>query len=392
MSRLFDIFGLGTGRRFYMRDFKNAYKFRPDVNPVRQKFQGYVNFIFNRESPLFRELYADPSDGSKEFRTTISSLVRTADLPGVNFQTEIKNSYNRKKIVNLGVEYTPVNMSLYDTVGNEWLTVLMRYFSYHYMGPRNKGGDGRDITGAQSRIGGSEQSTGFMQSGWDSNRAGYNTNLSANFFERIDYVLYHGNKGVQYSIINPVLTSFKPGPIDYSDSSFREFEVTFDYESFTTHNVINFELSEEDIDRFEDVREVTGPAFTASDEPLSLTEREYNMLGKTSSNSNDNSRSRQPLPTDLPNTEPPPVDEDGNPVTPTPLGTPPATYGGAFQGGTSGPGEDDNVFGGLLGGVVDAALTAAIQGGDIKDAAVGAAVGGVLSIIEDSVDEGNGNG
>ena len=82
----FNLLGSGSSRDFYLRDFRNAYKFRPDVNPVRQKFQGYVNFVFNRD--IYEYLYAQPSDGSKEFRTQISSLVKTADLPGVEFQTE----------------------------------------------------------------------------------------------------------------------------------------------------------------------------------------------------------------------------------------------------------------------------------------------------------------
>ena len=87
-------------------------------------------------------------------------MVRTADLPSVEFQTETKNAFNRKKIVNTGVRYNPVNMTVFDTVGNEWLTTLMKYFAYHYMDPRNKvnqsGTAGRDIESIQGRQGGRE--------------------------------------------------------------------------------------------------------------------------------------------------------------------------------------------------------------------------------------------
>ena len=62
-------------KKFYVQDFHNAYRFRPHVNPVRQKFQGYVNFVLNRE--FWGTLYGDADQN--EFRTTISSLVKTAD-------------------------------------------------------------------------------------------------------------------------------------------------------------------------------------------------------------------------------------------------------------------------------------------------------------------------
>ena len=116
--------GVKTDAKFLLRDFRNAARLTPGVNPPRQKFQGYVNFILNRE--LYSALYGDRSQN--EFRTQISSLVRTADLPSVVFQTETKNAFNMKKIVNAGITYNPVNMTVFDTVGNEWLTILMKYF------------------------------------------------------------------------------------------------------------------------------------------------------------------------------------------------------------------------------------------------------------------------
>ena len=77
----------GTNQKFLLRDFRNAARLAPGVNPPRQKFEGYVNFILNRE--LYSALYGDVAQN--EFRTQISSLIRTADLPSVVFQTETKN-------------------------------------------------------------------------------------------------------------------------------------------------------------------------------------------------------------------------------------------------------------------------------------------------------------
>lgn len=390
----FDLLGSGSGRNFYLRDFRNAYKFRPDVNPARQKFQGYVNFIFNRD--LYETLYADPSDGSKEFRTTISSLVRTAELPGVNFKTETYNQYNRKKIVNTGVEYTPVGMTVYDTVGNEWLSVLMKYFSYHYMNPRNKSNNGRDIANDILRTGGAENiGSEFLTEVFDSNRAGYNPNLTANFFERIDYVMYHGNKGVQYSIINPVLTSFKPGNLDYSDSSFREFDLSFEYESFTTHDISNFSLTDEDADRFEDASAYQGPAFDAAEELLSLKEQTLGYMSTP--------RTGQYVPGAIVSTgEADPADgEEG--AVPSSVGeeNPDAlavqqelssrngdirnTYGVTATFATETEAGESNPFLDLILDTADNAIATAINGGNVKDVALNTALGGLAGIAGNAI-------
>ena len=372
---LFDIFGNQGSKKFYVRDFKNAYRLRPDVNPPRQQFQGYVNFILNRD--FFSFLYANGSD-STEFRTQISSMVRTAELPSVQFKTETKNQYNRKKIVNTGFEYNPVNMTVFDSVGNEWLITLMKYFSYHYMDPRNKSKESSDRDLVRSKRTSEELSRGsaqsppqFMSDIFDSNNAGYNLNQTPNFFERIDYVLYHNNKGVQYSIMNPVLTSFKPSSLDYSSSQPMEFALSFEYEKFTVHNQVNFTISPEDADRFEDASDLAGPAFEPNGNPTIMEERNLAILGSEQSPRQRSGVSRSDSATN-------------DAEAPTAAGQTPSvsTYGNATISTGSGQ-QDTNVLTDILGDVVDVALQAAIHGGNIKDAAVNTAIGRVVGSIID---------
>jgi len=431
LGKVFDIFGPGHNKNFYARDFRNAYTFRPDQNPPRQKFQGYVNFIINRS------LYADTlyGDGiNSQFRLQIGSLVRTATLPEVEFKTETKNEYNRKRIVNTGVEYQPVDIKVFDTINNEWLTLFMKYFSYHYLNPRSKqyGSDQRDVGEDPTKALRANDFVGAKfgaGSKWDSNQFGYNLNLVSNFFERIDYVIYHGNKGVQYSLINPVLTRFRTGEIDYASSDVMEFDLSFEYESFTIHETVNFGLSDFDIARFEDASGFKGPAFVPDGMPLALDKE--NTLGILSKNYR---RTGQPQNTLLntatpasptPNNEtasagPPPISSelDGNPEANIPRTAPPQETDAAAQQGRSNeenknqanannasatqknalpsvygnkaefakPTEKEKSWlGGLLSNVADQALTAAIHGRSIKDAVVNTAVGGVVQGITDIV-------
>jgi len=250
--------GKNTKSKFYARDFRNNYRFRPDVNPPRIKFEGYVNFVFNRDLASFLDME------NHTFKTNISSLVRRAKLPSVTFKNLVKNQYNKKKIVTTGVEYAPVEIAVFDTLNNEWLQVLMRYFSYLYMNPRNRNATGdRDIkVNTDSAL--ENPSSSFGGTSFKSGEAGLNLQRTKQFFERIDIIMYHGGKGVQYSMTNPLINSFDFGDIDYGSNEFVEFTIQCDYENFTTFDIANFDLSGVDLDRFENVLDLK----FASDEVL----------------------------------------------------------------------------------------------------------------------------
>ena len=353
-------------------------------------------------------------------------MVRTADLPSVEFQTETKNAFNRKKIVNTGVRYNPVNMTVFDTVGNEWLTTLMKYFAYHYMDPRNKVNSGRDIESIQGRQGGRETvSSGFGDTGanaWDSNVAGYNPNISANFFERVDYILFHGNKGVQYSVINPVITEFKPGSIDYASSNFLEFSITMEYERFTVFHDLNFSLSDEDLDRFEKTNDnISGPAFEPATLPAVMGEvsvtrfdeegnatvsesaprriealgtadeprgrsSQMSLLNNEPADGRETGATTQTLDaegnvveTSTGNTETGNENVDDEAVANSSQSDFPDTYGPAATFQSNATDNGSNWFVDVLKETGEAALGAALGGGNIKDVALGTLVGGITT-------------
>ena len=93
-------------REFYLKDFRNAYHYTPSQDPPRQQFGGFVSFVLDRD--LFNTFYND-NGSDEELRIRMSSLVRTADFPQIEFKTQTLNEYNRKKIINTGVEYQPDN-------------------------------------------------------------------------------------------------------------------------------------------------------------------------------------------------------------------------------------------------------------------------------------------
>jgi hypothetical protein len=219
-----------------------------------------------------------------------------------------------------------------------------------------------------------------------------------------------------------------------------EFDMTFEYESFTISEEVNFGLSEFDIARFEPARNFKGPAFVPFNKPILLGEeggpgRKLEILSGFS-NAEGFPRADQPSPpriapsavesVESPQSDtntaagapsaPPPVDSalTGSPeaqaqasakearaaaqqpavdeitVTATRPTPPPKTgddplpsiYGPRATFSTS-TGKDKSFIGGLLGAVADNALSAAIHGGSIKNAVINTAVGGVVQGIVD---------
>lgn len=444
----------GGGRRFYAKDFRNAYHFRPDVAPPRQKFQGYINFVPNR---ALLSTFLGLED-SLNLRTRLSSLIRTAQLPEVTINTEVKNSFNRKRIITTGREYAPINLTLFDTIQNEWLTVLMKYFTYNFRDATNKmsvsqtpnqnlpaerepstqytiqAGDtlssiasannstveeiaqengiadpnviqaGQVITipGAITGPGmettletkrdlffeinndsllayntETTHGTDSSKKGFDSDAFGYSPSYHKNFFERIDIILYHGNKGVQYTLVNPTITTINFGDIDYSDSGFKDFNLSIAYEYFTVVDQLNFNLGEADLSRFERMDGVKLPGSRNAKQPTAL-----------------NGTSIEPIMTRPRASQVLTQFEEGDTDLSQQLSNISTTYNGYVGAGDSGPQSfleaasgflEDNPFGRIL----DRGLSAAINGGDVKDALLGGitneVVAGITSPNDDTI-------
>jgi len=267
--------GGDTYRKIFFRNWRNADRFKPNSTPPRQKFNGFVEFLFN---PVALSGISD----SNTFRTQISSLVQSAKLPEILFDTVIKKQYNIKRVVQTGFDIKPLDISVIDTVNNEWLTVFMKYFSYHYNQPRNRTTEGfgndRDpfVIPWPSNSETTTKSSAFMTGSFESNIAGLDISSEAHLIDQIKIITYAGGKGVEYICFRPTITSFSLDEINYSDSGFRTFDMSFELENFTINSKTNFTMTPEDLARFEK----SEIAFTFDGEDVN----DKNGLGYTSRN------------------------------------------------------------------------------------------------------------
>ena len=236
----------------YLFDLNNARRFSPGINPVRQKFQGYVNFNFNSSVDI-------SSLNNNQTRNTLSSLCRTAEIPTADIVTDVKNQYNRKRITVTHAEMKPINVTAYDTVDSAWVIILMKAYAHLFVNPIGKydtSGDSptpkripADVVPSAVAGGGSEA---IAKGQFESDMMGLNLRPAneRNFITSMEVVKFHGQKALRYTLFNPMITNFEIDGIDHSDSSPAMISMTIQYENFSIDPVVNQFLTEEELERF----------------------------------------------------------------------------------------------------------------------------------------------
>ena len=95
---------------------------------------------------------ADPPDPNKfvEVGTLLrrASLVpQSVQLPQTQIDQTLMNQYNRKRIVQTGVQFSPVTITFYDTRDNPITLLIMQYLNYYFNNFRvSHGGKNKDLS------------------------------------------------------------------------------------------------------------------------------------------------------------------------------------------------------------------------------------------------------
>lgn len=58
--------------------------------------------------------------------------VQDVSVPGYQFDTQIVNQYNKKRVIQTKLNYNPVNINFYDTFDNAFVNILKRYTKNYY--------------------------------------------------------------------------------------------------------------------------------------------------------------------------------------------------------------------------------------------------------------------
>lgn len=232
----------------YVRDYAHAAKtFRTNSyqNAPKLKFLFHVYFEIN------------PAAYSKGIATgsNFGLEVKSISLPKYSFDTHVLNQYNRKRIVQTKLKYNPVNINFHDDNGNMINDMWYNYYTYYYK-DANKPvlqstgtSTVQSATNAVTTNGAADYNSrnlykpditgnedwGFI--GETSTQSGTVSQASQGiskipFFKSIQIFGFNQHKFVQYTLINPIITSFEHDTYAYSEGSgVMENRMTIDYET-----------------------------------------------------------------------------------------------------------------------------------------------------------------
>ena len=184
----------------------------------RTKFMYYVYFELNPQAVR---------SASWKLRHQLEAglLVKSADLPKITMEHEIKNMYNKKKVVYKDIKFEPLNLQFHDD--NLGITNSLYALYYGYHSPE------RFLTTA---VGHADPGSTAGSPYWF-NRGGARYGLDQNgsdqsFFHSIQIYTMARKSWNGYKLINPRITNWSHGQVDQTASNGTiESSMTVAYES-----------------------------------------------------------------------------------------------------------------------------------------------------------------
>jgi hypothetical protein len=224
----------------------NSWELKP-----RFKFLFHVVFTLNvEEIPALRNVPIFQAQNIPN----LSLAVKTVDLPKFTVDSEVLNQYNRKRIVQKGIKYDPINVTFHDDSGDNIRELWYQYYSYYYNDPRQQYISNASPT--NGRIGNVQQkANGFSYNTrdiYEQNRIGNindwgfigesyldGTSTASGkppFFKDIQIFGFDQHKYARYILINPVITSWSHDQYSYEDGGVMQNSMTIQYETVKYFN------------------------------------------------------------------------------------------------------------------------------------------------------------
>ncbi len=199
--------------------------------------------------------------------TTLFERIQSITMPGYSVRGTTLNQYNKKRVVQTGIDYSPITLLAYDDRRGDFEKFLKQYSEYYYSGSMNYG-------------------TSFVT--FNNKVAGTRLNEQKNYIKELTIKRINSITDTNViRIYNPMITSIDADTLDYSESSLVQYRISFIYEGY--------DISTEDVPAVDESDNNSGNKFYPGD-------ADYSDFGYT-----------------------PPAEELKNPKEPTPEKENPAT-------------------------------------------------------------------
>jgi len=233
----------------YLRDYTHASKTftsnQYELKP-RFKFLFHVSFTLNTQIPSLNQFVSSGDVSS------LSYVVKTVDLPKYTVKAETLNQYNRKRVIQTGIEYQPVTLTFHDDGGDVTRNLWYNYFSYYYkdpnqryLSPNNTNGsagasnntptgfdyNGRDIYSDDRQVNDWGYIGESISDGTSSRTVGGDTGKPP-FFRDIRIYGMDQHKFAEYVLINPLISNWSHDQYNYSEGNgIMQNSMTIAYET-----------------------------------------------------------------------------------------------------------------------------------------------------------------
>lgn len=190
----------------------------------KQKFLYYV--VLNIDVGIIQNILtssqsiSDPISSQDLIQQYEAGLMaKRVDLPKFTMNTKTMNAYNRKNVVQTHMTYDPISISFHDDAADIVTNLWNDYYTYYYRDS--------DYDTTMYQLPHKYQPRNAEKWGFSPR----NSNLKP-FFRSIQIYSLHNKRFTEYTIVNPLISSWRHGEHDsYDDNGTMESTMTLSYET-----------------------------------------------------------------------------------------------------------------------------------------------------------------
>lgn len=163
---------------------------------------------------------------NERHKNEIGLLVKSAQLPAFQVQTDVKHQYNRKKVIQKRLDYSPVNLTFHDDNIGVTTALWEAYYRYYYRdGNYAQVGPAGGINSVNRYY---EQSSFYNDKQY---RYGLDNDSIVPFFNNITIYQMSRKRYTAFTLINPIISQWQHDTMDYSASDPVTNSMTIEYET-----------------------------------------------------------------------------------------------------------------------------------------------------------------
>ena len=211
--------------RLYVGD---AFAFAP-----KSKFLYHVAFNINpNAAAIIPQL-------TQKHNNTLNMLVKMVSLPGFKIDADVKHQYNKKRVIQKRIDYDPVQITFHDDNYGVTTALWEAYYRYYYRDGNYAETDpaGNPVTNPAAFQQASRQSSPynrgnvFAGSQFNKFRYGFDNDSFEPFFNSIVIYQMSRKRYTSFTLVNPMITSWRHDTMDQSVSDPVQSECQVEYET-----------------------------------------------------------------------------------------------------------------------------------------------------------------